>query len=221
MLHHDPIYLRSLDDDRRRRAARRAAQADPGEIERTVLAAASRSSWAWTTLVERFGSLVRGIARRHGLGPHDVEDVAQTTWLRLYEHIDDVHKPESIGGWLATTARRESLNVLRRGIQERPTDCELVGLEPVEPINEGRLVAAERHSALRSGVERLPGTQRRLIAMMLSEPPPEYAEISRLLGIPTGSIGPTRQRSLARLRRDKMLVALCEDEAPQRARTSM
>jgi RNA polymerase sigma factor (sigma-70 family) len=186
--------------------------ADPGEIERVVLAAAAHNNWAWSSLVERFGSLVKGIARRHGLGAHDVDDVAQMTWMRLLEHIDDVREPQAIAGWLAMTARRESLNVLRRDNRERPSDGELVVSDQVEPVNERRLVAAERRCALQTSVQRLPEPQRELMAVLLCDPPPNYAQISRSLGIAQGSIGPTRQRGLARLRRDKALLALCNDE---------
>lgn len=180
------------------------------DMPHVVSAAASRSCWAWGTLMDRFGGLVRSIARSYGLRQHDVDDVAQGTWLHLVEHIDELRDPEAIAGWLATTARRESLAVLRRSSREGPT-AELVEVDHAEPINEARLVAAERTIALRAGVEELPGLQRELITMMLSEPPPDYARIASTLRIPHGTIGPTRHRGLARLRRDPTLVALCAD----------
>jgi RNA polymerase sigma factor (sigma-70 family) len=207
-LHHNPGHLRLVDDDWQPGASNGASA-----LERTMAAAASHSPWAWRALMERFGARVRGVARRHGLGAHDVDDVAQATWMRLYERIGDVREPEAIGGWLETTARRESLRVLRCGSREQLVEGEIVGLEPDEPVNERRLVAAERDAALRSSVEELPGRQREVITMMLSEPSLEYAEISRSLGIPHGSIGPTRQRGLARLREDENLRALYRDAA--------
>jgi len=213
MLHHQhPDDIRRLAEDRRDDAARRRLPTDPSEIEFVVLAAASHSSWAWSTLVERFGSLVKSVARRHGLASHDVEDVAQMTWMRLYEHIDDVRDAQAIGGWLATTARRESLKVLSRGKREVPCVDGLVVTEQIEPVNERRLVAAEQRNALQTSVEQLPESQRELMAVLLCDPPLNYAQISRALGIAPGSIGPTRQRGLARLREDKTLRALYDDE---------
>ena len=188
----------------------RRASSDRSEVDFEVRAAAESKSWAWDALVERYGALVRGVARRHGLGPHDVDDVAQMTWLRLIEHIDELRNPDAIAGWLATTARRESLLVLRRTDRECPVE-ELVAVVVVEPVNEARLVAAERTTALRAGVSELRGRQRELMTMMLCEPPPDYADIARTLSIPQGSIGPTRQRGLERLRADRTLVALCAD----------
>jgi RNA polymerase sigma factor (sigma-70 family) len=213
MRHHHLREARSHEDDCGSAAAHRRLPPDARKLKRTVRAAASCDDSAWTTLMDRFGARVRRVARTHGLRTHDVEDVAQATWLHLFEHIGDVREPAAIGGWLETTARRESLRVLRRGSREDPTDIELVGSEPVEPVNERRLIATERRNALRAGVEKLPGRQRELMTMMLVEPPAEYEEISRLLGIPKGSIGPTRQRGLARLRENRALVALCLDEA--------
>jgi RNA polymerase sigma factor (sigma-70 family) len=213
MRHNHPPEVRSLDEQRARAAAQQRLPPDARKLKRTVRAAASCDDCAWKALVERFGARVGRVARTHGLGAHDVEDVAQATWLHLFEHIDDVREPAAIGGWLETTARRESLRVLRRGSREDPTDGEIVGPVPVEPVNELRLVATERRDALRAGVEQLPRRQRELMTMMLVEPPAEYAEISRSLGIPQGSIGPTRQRGLARLRENTTLVALCLEEA--------
>jgi RNA polymerase sigma factor (sigma-70 family) len=212
-LHHNPGHLRLVDDDWQQGAARPRPQASASELERTMAAAASHHAWAWQALMERFGARVRGVARRHGLGAHDVEDVAQATWIRLYERIGDVREPDAVGGWLETTARRESLRVLRSGSREQLVEGEIVGIEPDEPVNERRLVAAERDAALRSSVEELPGRQREVLTMMLAEPSLEYAEISRSLGIPHGSIGPTRQRGLARLRQDETLLAHYRDAA--------
>jgi len=213
MLHHNPGYLRAVADDRQRAAVRRGPQGTGCELERTMAAAAAHSSWAWAALVERFGARVRGVARRCGLGAYDVDDVAQATWMRLYECIDHVREPDAVGAWLETTARRESLRVLRSGSREHLVDGEIGGLEPDHPVNERRLVAAERDAALRNRVQELPSRQRELLTLMLTEPALGYSEISRSLGIPHGSIGPTRQRGLDRLRKDETLLELVDEAA--------
>jgi RNA polymerase sigma factor (sigma-70 family) len=206
--HHDRQVIRAVADDRRRSAARPTAEAR--ELEYTVLAAASSSGAAWAALVERFGARVRGVARRHGLGAHDADDVAQATWLALFEHIGELREPAAIGGWLETTARRESLRLISRGRTERAADGELLEREPVEPVNERRLVASERRYALRAGLRELPEHQYALLALLFSDPAPVYTEISRSLRMPRGSIGPTRRRGLDRLRQDERLAELCE-----------
>ena len=59
--------------------------------------------------------LIWSICRRHGLDRTDVEDVAQAVWARLVAHLDNLHEPAALPGWLATTTRRECLRVLRLG----------------------------------------------------------------------------------------------------------
>ncbi|WP_131741710.1 RNA polymerase sigma factor, partial [Actinomadura roseirufa] len=70
---------------------------------------------AWARLVERFSGLLWAIARGYGLGDADAGDVVQTTWLRLVERLDDLREPAAVGGWLATTARREAARLAGRG----------------------------------------------------------------------------------------------------------
>lgn len=77
-----------------------------------VAAAGRREAWAWDAIVARFSPTVRGVARRHRLGHADQEEVLQATWIRLLGAIDRIQEPEALGGWLATTARRECLRVL-------------------------------------------------------------------------------------------------------------
>ncbi len=181
---------------------------DRCDVDSAVRAAAQGQSWGWDVLVDRFGGLVRGVARRHGLASHDIDDVAQVTWMRLIEHIGELRNPDAIPGWLATTARRESLVVLRRSDRECPVE-DVAAAARVDPVDETRLVAAERQAAVRASVAQLTGRQRELITMMLCDPAPDYACITQKLRIPPGSIGPTRQRGLDRLRADRALVALC------------
>ena len=79
---------------------------------------------AWNAIVDRFAGMVWAIARRHRLSDADAADVSQTTWLRLVEHLDRIEDPDRIGGWLATTARHESLRVLRVAERQMPTPHE-------------------------------------------------------------------------------------------------
>ena len=87
-----------------------------------VRAAASGNQDAWEGFVNEFSPLVLGVARAHRLSEADVSDVAQTTWLRLVEHLGRIEDPERVGGWLATTAWRESARVARRARKQIVTD---------------------------------------------------------------------------------------------------
>jgi RNA polymerase sigma factor (sigma-70 family) len=196
--------------DHRAADGRRGPPADPGELERVVLAAAGGDVAAWRTLVERFTARIRAVARRHGLRPQDADDVVQTTWLRLLEHLDGVREPGAVVAWLATTARRESLHVLAKSGRERPTDDALLPEEAYAPEPAQGLIATERRSAVRAALDALPERQRALLHALFVEPEPSYVDIAAVLGIPIGSIGPTRGRSLDRLRRDRGLRAVVD-----------
>jgi RNA polymerase sigma factor (sigma-70 family) len=171
---------------------------------------------AWDALVERYAPLIWSICRRHRLGGADAEDAAQAVWLRLVDHLDKIRDPAAIAGWLATTTRRECCRVLRAAGRPQAAwpspDAEAIPDEQA-PTAEQELLAAERHAALREALAHLTPREQRLIAILTADPPLPYAEISVRLGIPVGSIGPTRSRCLDKLRRRPAIAALINAEA--------
>jgi RNA polymerase sigma factor (sigma-70 family) len=163
---------------------------------------------AWRSLVARFDPMLRGIVRGYRLDDADVEDVVQTTWIRAYRNLDRLNEPAAVGAWLAITARREALRTLQRGVRELPSaeprPLDEAGDDSPEDIASQR----ERRNALRAAVRRLPGRQGELLSEMLRRPCSSYEEIAVALDMPVGSIGPTRERALARLRDDAALAAV-------------
>jgi RNA polymerase sigma factor (sigma-70 family) len=204
MLHHNRHYVDAAQAERL--AARRRPPADAAELGRLVSAASAGDTAAWSTLMGRFAARLRAVARGYRLAAQDAEDVVQTTWLRLVEHIDSVREPCAVGAWLEITARRESLRVLRTAGREHPTETEQLAPAPVAAVAEQRLAANEERAAVAQAMIGLPHRQRQLLSMLLADPAPSYEEISRTLGMPVGSIGPTRARILDRLRRDPGLA---------------
>jgi RNA polymerase sigma factor (sigma-70 family) len=168
--------------------------------------AAAGDENAWRDLVRRFDPMLRGIVKGYRLDAADAEDVVQTTWIRAYRNLDRLNEPAAIGGWLAITARREALRTFQRGTREFPT-AEPHTDEPDAETPEHVAVEKERRSALRQAVRRLPERQRTLLTAMLDAPGASYEELSNSLQMPTGSIGPTRERALNSLRRDSTLAA--------------
>jgi RNA polymerase sigma factor (sigma-70 family) len=165
-----------------------------------VAAAAGGDQGAWDCLVERYGRVVWAVARSHRLSDADAADVSQTTWLRLVEHIDRIHEPERLGGWLATTAQRESLRLLRYSRREVPflDEAEEPGSPDLDP--EAQAVARDEGAELRAAYATLSERCQALLRVVAVTPLGSYAEISAALGIPVGSIGPTRSRCLDQLR---------------------
>jgi DNA-directed RNA polymerase specialized sigma24 family protein len=125
------------------------------------------------------------------------------TWLLLVENLDHIRDPERLPGWLATTARRECLRTLRLSNREQPSEPDDsywdAPDEDAEPVD-ARLLVAERDAVLWGCFTRLPRRCQGLLRVLMATSPPSYAEVSAALGLPVGSIGPTRGRCLGRLR---------------------
>ncbi len=175
---------------------------DQSDLATLVHAAQLDESGAWSRLVQRFAPLVRAITRTYRLGEHDAEDVGQVVWLRLVEHIERLREPRALPGWIATTARHESLRVARaqsRVLLVDPLDDSAHEFAGGDPEVDADLLQAEEVEAVRKGLADLPTMQRDLLLLLAADPPLSYREISARLGMPIGSIGPTRARTLARL----------------------
>ena len=172
------------------------------DVASVVRRAAEGDQHAWERLVELYGRLVWAMTREFRLDESDAADVVQTTWMRLLEHIDRLDYPERVGSWLAATARNECLRGLagRKRIVLVEDDVTLMTDMASGPEVDERLLADERAQAVRKALSHLPARWQRLLQMLMADPPVSYAEISDQLGIPIGSIGPTRGRCLETLR---------------------
>jgi RNA polymerase sigma factor (sigma-70 family) len=166
---------------------------------------------AWNELVERYAPLVWSICARSQLSREDIDDAAQSVWLLLVENIGRLREPAALPGWLATTTRRECLRIL--GAAHRREQREEHVPPGLADTTEQEIIAAERNAALRSAFAGMQRGCRELLAMLMSDPPRSYAEISATLGIPVGSIGPTRARCLDQLRRSRHLSSVLDDHA--------
>jgi RNA polymerase sigma factor (sigma-70 family) len=172
------------------------------DVTRLVRRAANGDSRAWELLIDKYGRLIWSITTGFKLVESDAADVFQTTWMRLIEHIDRIEHADRVGSWLAATARNECLRLLatrKRLVLVHENDS-FDGPVPHEPQVDEALLAAERAEVVREAMTHLPRRWQRLMEMLMSDPPASYAEISDELGLPVGSIGPTRGRCLARLR---------------------
>jgi RNA polymerase sigma factor (sigma-70 family) len=168
-----------------------------------VRAAGAGDFDAWNELVNRFAGMVWAVARRHRLSAADAADVSQTTWLRLVEQLNRIEHPERVGGWLATTARRESLRVLRISERQAPPahdnalDLTLIDTESPEDV----VATQERDRELWQLFSQLPTRCQLVLQLLGGDEPLSYADLGAMLEMPVGSIGPTRARCLAHLRR--------------------
>jgi len=173
------------------------------DVASLVRSAAAGDKSAWERLVDQYSRLLWAMTRDFKLAEVDAADVVQATWLRLLEHIHRIEYPERIGSWLATTARHECLRHLaasKRVTLVDDHDAAFSGSGGHQPEVDERLLAEERAQAVREAVATLPIRSQRLLELLMADPPVSYTEISDQLGLPIGSIGPTRGRCLERLR---------------------
>jgi len=164
-------------------------------------AAGAGDSEAWNALVERYGRLVWSVARGFALSAADAADVSQTTWLRLVEHLGRLREPEALGGWLASTARHECLRVLRKSGREVVGFDADIDIESGEPTPETVVLDGERDRLLWQSLGEISQRCQVLLRALATMPAPSYQDVSAALGMPVGSIGPTRARCLDHLKK--------------------
>ena len=179
---------------------------DAAEVTSLVRRAAQGDQEAWEGIVDEYSGLVWSVARGFRLSEAQTADAVQTTWLRLVEHLAEIREPERLPGWLRTTTRRACLATARQFRRESLVDATEQSstfdrgdhLDDAGP--EASAVRQDQQVLVRRAVATLPPRHRALLRMLVSSPPVSYEEISADLGIPVGSIGPTRARILGRLR---------------------
>jgi RNA polymerase sigma factor (sigma-70 family) len=183
-----------------------------------VRASADGDPQAWNELVRRFAPLVLAVTRRYQLSAADAQDVSQTVWLRLVEHLDDLHTPDALPGWIRMTAQRECGRYVRSGRRTVPVDPHSGSViqQPVTADLDGDMLRTELRQALRDGLAELPPREQRLLRLRAADPPKSYQEISDLTGMPVSSIGPTLGRCLKKLRQTHAVRTYLADDSDQR-----
>ena len=152
-------------------------------------------------MVHELNPLLWHVTRSQGLDVATAADVVQTTWLELVRRLGEIRAPEALTGWLTSVARHEAMRVHRRSRQVLPTDTTSFRETPApEPDAADRLVAQERASSLWRCFAQLSERCQELLRVVAQVDRPDYAAISDALGMPHGSIGPTRGRCLTKLR---------------------
>jgi RNA polymerase sigma factor (sigma-70 family) len=170
-----------------------------------VRAAAAGDARAWEQLVDRYHNLVWSICRGYRMSDEDTADATQLTWLRLLENLERIRDPGRLAGWLATTCRHECLALLRRSrsfitVEDEKLDWLLGAVGPVDqPV-----LTADDYTALWQAFQRLSAWCQRVLRALVVDAEdgrPSYRLVASQLQVPVGSLGPTRARCLAQLRK--------------------
>lgn len=169
------------------------------DLPALVARALERDQRAWRDLVNRLKGVAWKVIYSYDLSDEDRNDAFASTFFRLHERLATVREPEKLPGWVATTARNEANTVSRRRSKLVPM-AEL----PLRTVDHGDhgegLESDELRTALYAAFSSLSPEHQALMRMLSADPPIGYDEISRVLDLPHGSIGPTRARCLQRLR---------------------
>jgi RNA polymerase sigma factor (sigma-70 family) len=152
---------------------------------------------------------VTAVVRSFRFDDATVEDIVQTVWMRLFQCSHQIRNPESLGAWLGQVARRESISVWHGRQRLQPVEDVTVIDPGVAWEDDDPLELAVEHEAARRAFASLPDEMRRLLDLALDDDR-SYSEIAQILRRPIGSIGPSRARALARLR--KAYERWCEDK---------
>lgn len=170
-------------------------------VAELLAAAEGGSQAAWDALVDRYGRLVWSVVRGFRFDAATAADVSQTVWLRLVEHCGRIRDPERLPSWLATTARNESIRASRRLAKAVPTEFSVEVADAAAPSVDERLLDDEQLREVLGAFDDMSPKCQELLRTLCIDPPLDYEAVSELLGMPVGSIGPTRSRCLDRLRR--------------------
>lgn len=188
-----------------------AATAEVGEDHhdaKLVARCRAGEAKAWSELVQRYQRLVYAIVRRTGLDEHCAADVFQTVFARLVQHLPRIADPSRLQAWIVTTTKREAIlqsQRSQRAVSMTRDDDEAGEWDVADesPTAEAALQELQQAHRVRQALDRLEPRQRDLMLLLFNDDEPRlsYDQIAERLGIPVGSIGPTRARCLEKLRR--------------------
>lgn len=171
-------------------------------------------------LVELLTPLLWNVARAQRLDRDDAADVVQSAWVRLVEKADTIREPKAVLGWLVVTVRHDAWRVVKRRartilddrVGTTHEDLPKTGTTaPADPADV--VVTATGNETLWHHIQSLSPRCRELLRVIAFVDRPDYATLSQALGMPVGSIGPTRGRCLASLRKALLADPTWSDHA--------
>jgi RNA polymerase sigma factor (sigma-70 family) len=187
--------------DRTSRLGTAPVEDSAGRLGALLARAQAGDRAAWDLLFAELNPRLWHLARAQDLTPDEAMDAVQVAWLELLRHVHTLRSPRALTGWLITTTKREAWRAAARRRRDRGLDVAAAGDVPDPAPTPDRLVElADRDQVLWDLVEELPPRCRQLLRMVALQPRPDYDAIVDALGMPKGSIGPTRGRCLALLR---------------------
>jgi RNA polymerase sigma factor (sigma-70 family) len=173
--------------------------------------ALSRDQAAWRELVDQLKGVAWKVLYSYDLSAEDRNDAFASTFFRVYERLQSIRDPQKLPGWVATIARNEANTIYRKRARFVPmAEVPLRGVP--SPDHSEQLIDDEMQAAMLAAFAKLPPDMQALLRLLSADPPLGYDEVGRILNLPHGSIGPTRQRCLQRLRNSPELAPYLNGE---------
>jgi RNA polymerase sigma factor (sigma-70 family) len=182
-----------------------SGELDPELDARLVARCIDQDPRAWEALVRRHERLVYSIGRSYRLGDEDMADVFQDVFTALLKGLPRLRDGRTLVRWLSSTseriARTTALKRRREAAREDREEETVARLaDEGEPVG-ADLEKIERRHQLKLALGAVSERCRRLLeALYYEDPTPSYSELSQRLGVPVGSLGPTRARCMERLK---------------------
>jgi RNA polymerase sigma factor (sigma-70 family) len=161
---------------------------------------------AWEAIVHKYQNLLYSIPLRAGLRKDLAADILQEVFTALFQKIESIEKPEFLRAWLVTTAQHKTIHLIQREARGRPKSIDEpennagFDVSDPRPLPDENLIRLEKEKQVETALSAIDARCRRLLTMLyLENIRMPYSEIANLLGIPLGSIGPTRARCLDKL----------------------
>jgi len=162
---------------------------------------------AWKALVHRYRNVIWAASASFRFDRDTRDDVFQMTCLRLIDHLDSIREPERLAGWLSVTARRECLAIIRERARWNPQDDFESNAADGPPVDSA-VIRDETVRIVAAALAEIEERCQELLRLVVAEPPLGYETIAEILGVPVGSIGPTRARCLEKLARRPGIVGI-------------
>lgn len=179
---------------------------DPEEDRALAERCLAGDARAWEALVRRHERLVYAVARSWRLSDEDLGDVFQEVFAALVKGLPRMRDTRTLVRWLASTtervARATALRARRVQALMPATAPEVLDGVMADAGEVGlSLERLESQALVRAALASLGERCRDLLAALYYEDPtPAYADLAARMGLPIGSLGPTRARCFQKMR---------------------
>jgi len=133
--------------------------------------------------------------------PADADDALQEALYTVVLKVGDMHAPAAFPGWVSVVAQRAAYDIVRRQRRAIPTaSTQLDQLRSEQSVDDDAIVTRLDAPRIGDELDRLTPRERDVVMYFATNEDASYADAAKRLACPIGSLGPTRQRALRKLR---------------------